>query len=517
MSGVKELRTENADLRKKNNWLTSKNLILEERLKLLEAKGAKHTTLNPGEMVLPFMGDLPPVEPPEFLGEAPDGETAEDVIKKRHRGKSRPKRIDTSNLERRKVVHELEPEERFCPDTKVPLVPIGEKVTEELEYEAAKYFIVEHCQIEYGPSPKIASERKIETQLAPMPLRPLEGCLAGATLLAWLLTSKYKYHLPLYRLETMLTDRGMQIPRARLCDWVLDAAFLMKPIVDALLDSIRAGPVRQLDDTPVRCQGKKGQGNFTAYLWTYVNPEVEGVAYVFSEGRGSKHITAVLEGSTGYLVGDAYSGQQKAAKDIGNLHLCGCWAHAFRYFRDALEEDRPRITRMLKLVGKLFDLEEAADKEGISVEERLERRNQMDPAILESIFQEVDAWNADPNRDEASGRAKAYRYLHNQREAMTRFLEDGRIPIHNNACELAIRCLALGRKNWLFAGSIRGGDAAAIIFSLVESCKIAGICVEEYLADALVRVRHHPKSKMAELIPAEWGKRFAPVVQSIPA
>lgn len=499
----------NAYLVQKNEWLIAQIAILQTRLTLLESKGTKPSMLNPGEMVLPFMGDLAPLEVPEHLGEAPDGETAEDVIKKRNRGKHRPKQIDTSNLERRKALHELAPEERFCPDTHVPLVPIGMKITEELCYERAKYFIIEHCQTEYGPMPEVAAERKIETQLAPMPLLPLDGCLPGASFLAWVLTSKYQYHLPLYRLETMLFERGLPIPRARLCNWVLDCAFSLKPIVDAHLDSIRGGWVRQLDDTRVRCQGGKGEGNFTAYLWTYINPEVKGVVYTFSDGRGSKHITAVLEGTEGYLVGDAYPGQQKATKDVGNLLLCGCWAHAFRYFREALDEDRVRITRMLKLIGELFDLEEAADKENIPPEERLQRRLQSNPAILETIFREVDAWNADPGRDEASGRAKAYRYLHNQREAMTRFLEDGRIPIHNNACELAIRSLAIGRKNWLFAGSVRGGEAAAILFSLVESCKMAGICAEEYLADVLVRVRIQSPKRMAELIPAEWAMRRA--------
>jgi transposase len=261
------------------------------------------------------------LEVPEHLNEASDGETAEDVIKKRNRPKKTSKRIDTSNLKREDVIHELPPEDRVCPDTGVQLVPISETVSEELVYTNAEYFIRNHRTIIYGPSPEVAKDRQIATRTAPLPVRPLDNYLASASFLAWLLTSKYRCHFPLYRLESILADRGLMIPRARLCDWVLSAAFLLKPIADAMLDAIRAGPITQLDDTPVSCQGEKGQGLFEARLWAYINPEVEGGGLCLHFRSGRKGRCANHCGVQRLLGGRWSSGAEKGCQRSWRLEV----------------------------------------------------------------------------------------------------------------------------------------------------------------------------------------------------
>ncbi len=498
-------KARNAELEAEIVQLRKDVALFKDALDRILAGKTKRTEHDLAQPPLPFLGEEPELEVPEHLNEASDGETAEDVIKKRNRPKKTSKRIDTSNLKREDVIHELPPEDRICPDTGVPLAPIGETVSEELVYTKAEYFVRNHRTIIYGPSPEVAKDRQIATRTAPLPVRPLDNCLASASFLAWLLASKYRCHLPLYRLESILADRGLMIPRARLCDWVLSSAFLLKPIADAMLDAIRAGPITQLDDTPVRCQGEKGQGMFEARLWAYINPEVEGVGYAFTSGRGGKDAAQIIAGSSGYLVGDGLAAQKKAAREAGDLKSCGCWAHAFRYFRDSVNEDRERITRMLKLMGRLFTLEEEAEKENVTWTERHDRRQAKNPETLKAIFAEIGAWQTYPSRDASSGMGKAFTYLNNQWATLVQFMEDGRVPIHNNACERAIRSLAIGRKNWLFAGSVRGGEAAAILFTLVESCKLAGVSPEDYFHDVLIRVRSQPLERMAELLPAAWS------------
>ncbi len=209
-----------------------------------------------------FDGVGPPepeeIEVPNHVGEAPDGETPDDKIRNRDKPKDRATRPDWSNLRREIVEHELPEEERVCPTTGVPLIPVGVKVTEEVTMTAAEIRVIEHRQVEYGPAPEIAAERTIKALRAPMPPQAVEGVMVSALLLAQLLTQKYQFHMPLYRQETAFQQAGLRIPRQTLCDWVLKAAFELSPLARAIEDSIRAGRVLQLDDTPVKCQAGTG-------------------------------------------------------------------------------------------------------------------------------------------------------------------------------------------------------------------------------------------------------------------
>lgn len=498
-----ELREQNEELRKQITFLR------REFERLLRGRGGAHLIAE-GQGTL-FGEELPtPVAEPEpaaeHAHEAPDGETPDDQIKKRHKPKNRARKVDSSALPRETVFHELSESERICPSTGVLLVPIGEKIFEEIDYTPAQLSVIEHHQVKYGPAPEVAAERQIETVVAPMPPRALEDCAASAGLLAQILVQKYEFHLPLYRQEEVFQQAGLWIPRQTMCDWVLKCAFALQPIADELMRQIGAGPVMGLDDTRLKCRGENGSGYFQAYLWTFTNPDVPGVAFRFTPGRSAEQLQVHLEGVRArYLIGDAYAGNSAAAREAGlDVIHGGCWAHVFRHFKDA-EKEGGQIARLfLRDIGALYAIEKEAGESKLDAMARLELRRARARPILARIFGRTLGWK---DAFSTSGKmAKAIKYLRNGRIALKCCLLDGRVPLDNNACENAIRPVAVGRKNFLFAGSVRGGEAAAIMYSVIASCRAAEVDRWDYLRDVLVRVATHPASQVDDLVPARWAE-----------
>jgi len=315
---------------------------------------------------------------------------------------------------------------------------------------------------------------------------------------------KYANHLPLYRQEQIFARDGLRLPRQTLCDWTLGGAEVLRPIAEFLMAKIRAGPVMQLDDTPVMCQGGRGEKNFQAYLWTFVNPEVGGVAYRFTSGRASDLLAMELSDFEGTLVGDGYGGNRAAARKVaGTIVLAGCWAHTTRKFRDAMSE-APGMAQLFRDdIKRLYAVEHEADEAELVPEARVALRREKSRSILAALF--ARARRLRDEYSDAGDMAKAIGYIINQRKPLRRFLEDARIPLDNNACERAIRPIAIGRRNWLFAGSLRGGRAAAVVYTLIQCCRAANVDMVSYLADVLVRVATHPASKVDELLPENWA------------
>ena len=435
-----------------------------------------------------------------------DANEADDATPTRTRRQrtGKPCKIDTTGLQVEEIVREVPPEKRVCPKTGQAMVKIGEKVFDEIDYQRARLGVRRYRQAVYGLPPEAAKERKAPLLLAEMPPRPLENCVASSMLLAWLLVQKFANHLPLYRQEAIFGRDGLRLPRQTLCDWVLAAAGALRPIADCLMGKIRTGPVMQLDDTPVMCQGGKGQPNFQAYLWTFVNPEVHGVAYRFTVGRASDLLAAELGDFTGFLLGDGYSGNRAAADKVrGKIVHAGCWAHVTRKLRDAAAE-APATAALLRADIKApYAIEHEADAAGLDPDARRVLRQQKARPVLAALFGRVRRLRKDFS--DAGSMAKALTYIRNQRQALRRFLDDGRLSLDNNACERAIRPIAIGRRNWLFAGSVRGGQAAAVVYTLIESCRRANVDPVNYFADVLVRVATHPASQVDQLLPNNWA------------
>ncbi len=499
-----------ADRDAKIEQLTVDVATLKSHLQRLLANYRAPRAIPEGQGELFPMSDAPEVEAGES-GSADELRTEVNEDDEREHKKPRRKRqsrIDTSLLPRQDRRHETAEKDRFCPDTGQALVATGEKVSYELEYRRAELILIRNIQVIYGLPPDQAEDRQATAITAPMPPRPLEGSMASATLLSWLIVQKYANHLPLYRQQEIFSRDGLRLPRQTLCDWVLGATEVLRPIADYLMATIRAGPVMQLDDTPVKCQGGRGQKNFQAYLWTFVNPEVSGVAYRFTVGRAGDLIAAELGDFAGWLVGDGYSGNKAASKKVeGDIKIGGCWAHVNRKFKDA-KRDAPAISKLFRNdIKRLYEVERQADEANLDPEARLKLRRQKSLPVVAAL--RARALRLKDEYSDSDNIAKAIKYLHNQRRELRRFFEDGRIPIDNNACERAIRPIAIGRRNWLFTGSPRGGHAAAVAYTLIESCRIAKVDIVNYLADVLVRVATHPASRIEELLPDRWEKLVA--------
>ncbi len=475
--------------------------IIEE----LRARRGARPTIAPGQTLLAFLTEpeLPEEAKPEHIDEAPDGESKDDSIGGRHKPKKPARRLDTSNLPVSHVHHELSEDERVCPITGKLLVPIGEKLEDEVVYQRAELKLIVHHLPIYGLSEDDAEERQAPTITAPPPPKPLDGSPVGATLLAWILVQKYLHHLPLYRQEQIFGRQDLRIPRQTMCDWVMGAAALLAPIQEALRRLILASSVVQTDDTPVKCQRGKGHGNFLARLWTTVSPQVDGIVYDFTEDRNTDSLADVLRGfEAGVLVGDGYAGYESLAGKRPGIINAGCWAHALRKFRDAIDEAPLEAVRAVTTIGELFAIERQADSEKLSSDGRLALRERESSPVVEALVDLLVGWRG--RYSESGKMGTACKYVENQARALRVFLTDGRVPIHNNACEVSIRPIAVGRKNWLFAGSVRGGQAAATIYTLVESCKMAGVDPYAYLTDVLLRVATHPASRVEELLPTSW-------------
>lgn len=431
-----------------------------------------------------------------------DESDSRQEIASSNRRRCAPGRFDTTGLPRERVVHDLPPDQRIDPASGSILVPVGQKVTEELDFKRARVQVIEHVQILYGLPPAEAAQRTVPPRSAPLPQRPLDNCIASANLLAWILVQKYCNHVPLYRQEAIFGREGLRLSRKTQCDWALSAASLLEPIVECLMTKIRAGPpgrggnVMQLDDTPVKCQGGRGEANFTARLWAFVNPHMRGIVYRFTPGRDSASLAQLLGDFAGTLVGDAFSGNYSAARKVvdAKLSACilhaGCWAHVNCKFRDAEKESKQTARLFRRLIQQLYAIERECTEACLTTEARTELRQARSKPIVLEIFQH--AWRLAGRFSDAGAMAKAIGYIRNQHRALRTFLNDGLVPIDNNACERAIRPIAVGRRNWLFAGSMQGGRAAATTYSLIASCNEVGVDPVDYLADVLVRLNFQP-------------------------
>jgi len=429
-----ERTAENKELRKRNAELAGELKSLRREFAVFREQVKKLLGHTPKSKQLADEGQLSLFGSNALIAESPDdttnGEDTGDKEPDRPKRKKRAKKTDKSLLTRKEVRHELPEDQRVCPVTGVLLVQIGEEVSEELHYVAAELQMLEHHRAIYGPPPEVAAERQIKPLKAPMPTQPLEGCMVSAALLAHLLVQKYVWHLPLYRQEEFFQQAGLFIRRSTLCDWVQKAAFALGPIARSIEASIRAGPVLQLDDTPVKCQidkatSESGKGIRQAYLWSFVNPTVPGVAFRFTEGRGVRDLAPLLAGScASILLGDAYAANKAAAREAGLVfEYAGCWAHVLRKFKDARNE-APSMVRLFRAdLRALYDIEDDATKRQLDSAARSELRQEEARPVIARLLARTLGWKETFSLSGKMG--GAIKYLRNNRRALKTYLSDG--------------------------------------------------------------------------------------------
>jgi hypothetical protein len=338
---------------------------------------------------------------------------------------------------------------------------------------------------------------------APAPVQAVEKSLAAEGLLAHVIVSKYADHLPLHRLEGIFARHGVTLARSTLSDWVGDVAAALAPIDAQLRREIAAATYLQTDDTPVTMLDRGG-GSTKARVWTYLDPLAGQVVFDATPTHERAGPEAFLADFSGFLQADAYTGYDALYRS-GRIVEVGCWAHGRRRFVEALETDAAAAP-VLALIQQLYDVERAvADT---SLAERLVRR-QADAcpllARLDTLRHELMARTLPK-----SPLGDALRYLDRQWDALQRYTSDGRLHIDNNNAERQLRTVAVGRKNWLFCATLAGAHRAALMYSLIQSCRLANVPPFPYLRDVLLRVATHPQSQIHQLTPKGWAATFGP-------
>ena len=340
---------------------------------------------------------------------------------------------------------------------------------------------------------------------------PIEKGLPGPGLLAHVAVSKYADHLPLYRQEGIFKRYGVDLSRSTMCDWMAATANLLAPIVRAMLKRVLMSEVVQTDDTPVKVQDHDGKGIKTGRLWVHIGDSNHRfTVYDYTPDRSGDGPQRVFKDYEGYLQADAYSAYD-ALFVAGTILEVGCWMHARRKFDEAKTSDPVRSHVMLAWVAGVYKVEEDAklarkthpDWDAVVWHAyRYELRLQRSRPILEAIH----AWLVaeQPKVLPKSPLGEAIRYALNHWIALIRPLEAGFLEIDNGGSERAMKPVALGRRNWLFAGSDEGGKTAATLMSLCTTCKELGIDPFAYLRDVLDRVSTHPNRRIEELLPDRW-------------
>jgi transposase len=342
---------------------------------------------------------------------------------------------------------------------------------------------------------------------APPPEVPIPRAKVGPGFLAETLIRRFDDHLPLNRLEKIYEREGLDIPRSTICGWHIELAGLAEPVVSAMRKDALRQPYLCTDATGVLVQAK--QKCRTGHFWVLVAPE-RHVLFEFSAKHDSAAVDALLAGYEGTLVADAHSVYDHLFEN-GKVVEAGCWAHVRRYYFKSLGSDPERARTALAIIGALFEIERRIAK--ASVEERLAVRRAHSASLVDEFFSWCKRESARVLDDTPI--SKGIGYALNQREALRRFLEDGRLPIHNNWSELQLRREVIGRKNWLFVGSEDGAHANTTFVSLLASCAMHRIPPWEYLLDLFCLLPSWPRSRAIELAPAYWAKtRDHPDVQA---
>jgi len=335
---------------------------------------------------------------------------------------------------------------------------------------------------------------------APAIQLPIDHCLVGASVLANIITNKFLYHLPLNRQEQLFASEGFGLRSCVMVEYVAKCAELFSPIVDAMLDlGRRTSPWIGIDATGLRVRYKdlKDKCHY-GHIWTLVMAN-EFVVYRYTTAHTHEEPLTFLQNYFGYTQADAHSVYEELYRR-GKTVEVGCWSHCRRYFVKAADSAPKEAKAALTLIGKLFEAEKKWKK--LSAEKRLEKRIETSAEILELFEKWVD--EEAPKTDERSPIRKAMTYATNQRIALRRFLEDGRLRMDNNLSENALRRIALGRKNWMFAGSEASAHNSAILYSLVATCQMLKLNVETYLREVLAVVGDYPYRKAIDLAPMNW-------------
>jgi len=442
----------------------------------------------------------------ELNGEVEKEEAAVEHVeydrKKADRNKNLNGRVSIpDHLERRDVILDLPEDQRICPVTGEPMIKIGEDITEQLAIDPVKIYVIRHIRPKYV-SPDRRKGAKVGVKTAPLPEMPIDRCKADVSLLSHIITGKYSDHIPFYRQEQMFARDGITIPANTMYDWAGACADKLKPLHGALRDFILSNDYINTDDTPIDML-EKGRGSTKqGRLWvTCRGSGPPGIYFNFTENWQSEHPKKMFEKFKGYFQSDCYPGYVNIGQREDIIPL-GCWAHVKNKFEDAKAIGDKQARQFVILINILYRIEhriaklpqEMPDAQKLALRQKRARR------VMKRFFDKVKSTHALPK----STLGKALNYAANHEQPLKNYLLDLRFKPDNNVAERAIRPVCIGRRNFLFVGSKRGGETAAIFMSIIATCKANGVNPHEYLKDILARINSHPFRKLAELLPHNW-------------
>ena len=395
-------------------------------------------------------------------------------------------------------VEVIAPKQTACPDCGGRLRTLGEDVSEVLEYVPARFKVIRTVR------PKLSCACCSRIVQEPAPHRPIDKGLAGPGLLAHVLVAKYADHLPLYRQSEIYAREGIDLDRSTLADWVGGTSRTLRPLVEALKSYVLRAEKLHGDDVPVPVLEPGNGKTKTGRLWTYVRDDrpvgssaPSAVWFAYSPDRKGEHPAGHLKNYRGVLQADGFAGFNRLY-ETGNIVEAACWAHVRRKFFDLHQAHASPVAKeALDRIGQLYGIEK--EIRGRSPNERREVRRARSRPLLDAM----NAWlkNTMLKLSRKSELAKAIYYALERWAALLVFVEDGRVEMDNNAAERALRTVAIGRKNYLFAGSDAGGERAAAIYSLLGSAKLNGVDPQAYMTEVLRRIPGHSINRIEELLP----------------
>jgi transposase len=489
-----QTRKDIAAVRQLLTSLVALSLRLEQLRRERSGRRSEKIDANQLALMLEVLGESEDDE--EDTLDEPKAEESERSAPRRRARRTRPPK----HLPRDVSVHQLSEAQRRCETCGGLAGQIGEDVSEQLEFVAAHFRVKQHRQAKYA-----CPRCKNEVKTAPGPTKLIEKGLPGTGLLAHVVVSKYGDHIPLNRQRGIYLREGVELPVSTLCDWVAVVAKELSPVAGLIRERALGSYLLQTDASGLKVLDRNDpEGVRKGTMWCYVGDR----RWVFFEyaqtGAGTDGPWQTLAGHQGYVQADASSVFDRVFNgQSGNATEIGCWAHARRKHY-ALHDTDPRVAYPLQLIGKLYRVESTADARGLDHEARRALRMDRSAGILERLKR----WLAKTASREPpeSAMYKACAYSLNQWEALTRFLEDGRLGLDNNLCELQIRSLAVGRKNYLHAGSDAGAERAATLYTVLRTCALHGVSGYSYIRDVLDKLAAGwPQSRIEELLPDAYA------------
>ncbi len=494
---------ERAALDAENSTLREENTALKRRVEWFERQlfgqtSEKRPVDNPHQPSL--LGEPPAVT-------APEGEQTTVIYQRGKAAKQRPDDCVTDSGLRFNAEVPVEvitmnaPE--LCGDDADQFEVIGTKSTFRLAQRPASYVVLRYDR------PVIKRKGNEQPLPSPAPANVLDRSVADVSLLVGLLVDKFQYHLPLHRQHQRITQAGITLSRATLTNLSKRAIDLLRPIVDAQLNSVLLSRVLAMDETPIKA-GRAGKGKLKqSWFWPLYGDQDE-VVFTFSNSRGRQHIESTLQKRfSGTLISDGYAAYARYAQQNEGVTHAQCWVHSRRKFIEAEGQEPEAVREALDMIAALYHREDHIGDRKLKGDSKHHYRLEHSKPVVDQFFEWCERQLRCADLTPTNPLSTALGYVIRREQALRVFLEDPDVPMDTNHLERALRPIPMGRKSWLFCWTELGAEHVGIIQSLISTCKLHKINPYTYLTDVLLRISEHPASKVAELTPRQWKTLFA--------